>query len=128
IKAFFDIYGETVKINVNSAEPEVLVTVPGIDGDSLLANAIIEERKTGANRITSGDASAESLLFKDWSDLNARIPGGVPSEAEPYLAYAPQKYFEITVIGEAGGIAHQIKAVAIVEGDRVRYLRWREDP
>ena len=128
IKAFFDIYGETVKINVNSAEPEVLVTVPGIDGDSLLANAIIEERKTGANRITSGDASAESLLFKDWSDLNARIPGGVPTEAEPYLAYAPQKYFEITVTGEAGGIAHQIKAVAIVEGDRVRYLRWREDP
>ncbi len=128
IKAFFDIYGETVKINVNSSELEVLLTVPGIDGDHLLANAIIEERRTGANRVTSGDASAESLLFKDWSDLNARIPGGVPTEVEPYLAYAPQKYFEIAVTGEAGGISHQIKAVAIVEGDRVRYLRWREDP
>ena len=128
LKAFFDIYGETVKINVNSAELEVLLTVPGIDGDSLLANAIIEERRTGANRTTSGDASAESLLFKDWNDLNMRIPGGVPSEAEPFLAYAPQKYFEIAVTGEAGGISHQIKAVAIVEGSRVRYLRWREDP
>ncbi|HOM59383.1 MAG TPA: type II secretion system protein GspK [Kiritimatiellia bacterium] len=128
LKAFFDIYGETVKINVNSAELEVLLTVPGIDGDSLLANAIIEERRTGANRVTSGDSSAESLLFKDWNDLNARIPGGVPTEAEPFLAYAPQKYFEIAVTGTAGGISHQIKAVAIVEGDRVRYLRWREDP
>ena len=128
IKAFFDIYGEAVKINVNSAEMDVLMTVPGIDGDVELAGAIIEERKTGANRLVSSTDPEESLLFKDWGDLNGRIPGGVPSEAEQYFTYAPQKYFDIKVTGEAGGITHQIKAVAIVEGDKVRYLRWREDP
>ena len=128
LKAFFDIYGEAVKINVNSAEMDVLMTVPGIDGDVELAGAIVEERRSGANRLVSSVEPEESLLFKDWNDLNGRIPGGVPLEAEQFFTYAPQKYFEIKVTGEAGGITHQIKAVAIVEGDRVRYLRWREDP
>jgi hypothetical protein len=128
LKAFFDIYGEEKKINVNSAGIEVLMTVPGIDGDVDLAGAIVEERKTGANRLVSSNAETDSLLFKDWSDLNARIPGGLPMEAEQFLAYEPQKYFEVKVTGEAGGITHQIKVVAIVEGTKVRYLRWREDP
>lgn len=129
LKAFFDIYGEAVKINVNSAELAVLLTVPGIDGDVDIAGAIVEERQTGANRLTSiSDSDADSLLFKDWEDLNARIPGGVPTDASQFLVYAPQKYFEIKVTGESGGSSHQIKAVAIVEGDKVRYLRWREDP
>jgi hypothetical protein len=108
---------------------ELLMTVPGIDGDVELAGAIAEERQTGANMsvaVAAGDM--ESLLFKDWSDLNSRIPGGVPSEAERFLAYGPKTYFEVKVTGEAGGISHKIKAVAIVEGDKVRYLRWREDP
>ena len=127
LKAFFDIYGETVKINVNSADMEVLKTVPGIDGDEILAGAIVEERTTGANMASSGGTVSESKLFKDWNDLNTRITG-VPTEAEPYLSYAPEKYFEIKVTGEAGGISHRIMAVAIVESDKVRYLRWREDP
>lgn len=127
LQAFFDIYGETAKINVNSAEKEVLMTVPGIDGDELLAGAIVEERTTGANRASSNDKSTESLLFKDWNDLNARIEG-VPIAAEAYLSYAPEKYFEIKVTGEAGGISHRITAVAIVESDKVRFVRWREDP
>jgi len=127
VKAFFDIYGETVKINVNSADMEVLKTVPGIDGDEILAGAIVEERTTGANMASSDGTTSESRLFKDWNDLNTRITG-VPVGAEPYLSYAPEKYFEIKVTGEAGGISHRIMAVAIVESDKVRYLRWREDP
>jgi type II secretory pathway component PulK len=130
LKAFFDIYGENVKINVNSADREVLMTVPGIDGDELLAGAIVEERSSGANRVSTGGTAVESLLFKDWSDLNTRLSSGsgVPAEAEAYLSYAPEKYFEITVTGEAGGVSHRITAVAIVESDKVRYVRWREDP
>lgn len=127
LKAFFDIYGESVKINVNSADRKVLMTVPGIDGDELMAGAIAEERQTGANRQETGSDTTESLLFKDWSDLSARIPG-LPSEAESYLSYAPEKYFEIKVTGEAGGISHRIVTVAVVESDKVRYVRWREDP
>jgi hypothetical protein len=60
--------------------------------------------------------------------LNGRIIGGVPIEAEPYLSYAPEKYFEITVTGSAGGVSHRIVTVAIVASDKVRYLQWREDP
>jgi hypothetical protein len=129
IKAFFDIYGELVKINVNSADKEVLLTVPGIDGDELLAGAIVEERETGSRRVSSAatDLDRESKLFKDWNDLTARIEG-IPLTASDFLSYAPEKYFKIEVEGEAGGISHRIEAMAIVEGDKVRYVRWREDP
>ena len=127
LKAFFDIYGETVKINVNSADMKVLMTVPGLDGDELVAGAIVEERSKGTHKEVSGDALSESLLFKDWNDLRTRIPD-VPMEAQAYLSYAPEKYFEVTVTGEAGGIAHRIETVAIVENDKVRYVQWREDP
>jgi type II secretory pathway component PulK len=128
LKAFFDIYGENVKININSASKEVLMTVPGIDGDEEIAGAIIEERTTGANMTASSDDSAESTLFKDWNDANTRIPGGLPSGCESYLSYAPEKYFRITITGESAGISHTIQAVAVIQSDEIRYLRWREDP
>ncbi len=129
LKAFFDIYGETVKINVNSAEKEVLMTIPGIDGDELLAGAIIEERQTGANMIATSDSENRSTLFKDWNDLNTRVvSGSIPTEIEQYLAYGPEKYFRVEIEGEAAGIKHLVEAMAIVDNDKVRYVRWREDP
>lgn len=129
LAAFFDIYGENVKINVNSASKEVLMTVPGIDGDEEVAGAIVEERTTGANRVdVIAEGTVESLLFKDWNDLNARIPGGLPTECEPFLSYAPETFFEIKITGRAAGITHSIATVAVVRDDEVRYVRWREDP
>ncbi|MBQ9431321.1 MAG: general secretion pathway protein GspK [Kiritimatiellae bacterium] len=129
LKSFFDLYGDNLKVNVNSASKEVLMTVPGIDGDEEIAGAIIEERTTGANMMSavSGD-SYESPLFKDWNDLNTRIPGGLETECEGYFSYEPQKYFEIKITGESAGITHTILAVAIVQQDEVRYVKWREDP
>ncbi|MDD4623479.1 MAG: type II secretion system protein GspK [Kiritimatiellae bacterium] len=129
LKAFFDIYGETVKINVNSAEKEVLMTIPGIDGDELLAGAIIEERQLGLNKERTSDNDKESNLFKDWNDLNTRVvEGSIPTEVEQYLTYGPEKYFRVEIEGEAAGIKHVIEAMAIVDSDKVRYVRWREDP
>lgn len=129
LKEFFTIYGDKPVINVNSATVELLMTVPGIDGDQILAGALVEERSSGANMRTAVvEGDAESLLFKDWNDLNNRLPGGIPAEAEQFLVFTPQKYFEIKVTGESGGISHEIKTVAIVENAKVRYLRWREDP
>lgn len=129
LKSFFDIYGETVKININSAEKEVIMTIPGIDGDELLAGAIIEERESGANRLISSDVEIESNLFKDWNDLNTRVvEGSIPTEVEQYLAYGPEKYFKVEIEGEAGGIKHTVEAMAVVQNDKVRYVRWREDP
>ena len=128
LKEFFDIWGENVKINVNSATKEVLMTVPGIDGDEELAGAIVEERETGENKARTTDDRVESNLFSDWNDLNTRIPGGVPTSAEGYFTYAPEQYFRIRVTGNSAGITHTIETVASVESDTVRYLRWREDP
>ncbi|MDD4101953.1 MAG: type II secretion system protein GspK [Kiritimatiellae bacterium] len=129
LKAFFDIYGETVKINVNSAEKEVLMTIPGIDGDELLAGAIIEERQLGVNKVRTSDNDKESNLFKDWNDLNTRVvAGSIPTEVEQYLTYGPEKYFRVEIEGEAAGIKHLVEAMAIVDSDKVRYVRWREDP
>ena len=127
VKAFFDIYGESVKINVNSAEKEVLMTIPGIDSDELLAGAIIEERTTGSRMTSTSDVGTESKLFKDWNDLTTRIDG-IPTETSTFLCYAPEKYFRIEIEGESGGITHRIEAMALVDGDSVRYIRWREDP
>ena len=129
LKAFFDLYGESVKININSASKEVLMTVPGIDGDEEIAQAIIEERTTGANMSTAltGD-SYESPLFKDWNDLNSRLPVSLMTGSESYFSYAPEKYFKIRITGKSAGITHTIIAVAVVQNDEVRYVRWREDP
>lgn len=129
LKEFFDIWGESAKINVNSATKEVLMTVPGIDGDEELAGAIVEERETGVNKLTRKEEDrVESNLFKDWNDLNTRIPGGLQSESEAYLSYSPEKYFTIKVTGNSAGVTHTIETVASVDSDSVRYLRWREDP
>lgn len=129
LKAFFDIYGENVKININSASKEVLMTVPGIDGDEEIANAIIEERTTGANMTTTGDKDdVESTFFKDWNDVNTRLFEALETTCESYFSYAPEKYFEVKITGESAGITHTILAVAVVQGDEIRYVKWREDP
>jgi len=105
------------------------MTVPGIDGDEEIAGAIIEERTTGANMSSvSGNDSKESPLFKDWNDLNTRIPGGLQTTCEGYFSYAPEKYFILKITGESAGITHTIEAVAVVQSDEVRYVKWREDP
>lgn len=129
LKAFFDIYGENVKININSASKEVLMTVPGIDGDEEIANAIIEERTTGANMTTSGNEDdVESTFFKDWNDVNTRLFEALETTCESYFSYAPEKYFEVKITGESAGITHTILAVAVVQNDEIRYVKWREDP
>lgn len=129
LKAFFDIYGENAKININSASKEVLMTVPGIDGDEEIAAAIIEERTTGANRADTGnEGDVTSTLFKDWNDVNTRLSEALEATCESYFTYAPEKYFEVRVTGESAGITHAISAVAVVQEDEIRYVRWREDP
>ena len=105
------------------------MTIPGIDGDELLAGAIVEERQTGANKDRTSSSDKDSNLFKDWNDLNTRVvEGSIPTEVEQYLTYGPEKYFRVEIEGEAAGIKHVIEAMAIVDRDKVRYVRWREDP
>ena len=41
---------------------------------------------------------------------------------------APERFFEITIVGASAGITHTVKAVAMVQDGNVRYIRWQEDP
>ncbi len=101
-----------------------------------IADAIVEIRQTGNKRENVGGFSMDDDVgtFKDWNDLQNRVQeaigGGtyIQQEAEQYLSYAPEKFFEVSIIGQSLGITHAVKAVAIVQDSKVRYIRWQEDP
>ena len=101
-----------------------------------IADAIVEIRQTGNMRDSVGGFSMDDDVgtFKDWNDLQNRVQeaigGGtyIQQEAEQYLSYAPEKFFEVSIIGQSLGITHAVKAVAIVQDSKVRYIRWQEDP
>ena len=152
IRKYFTVFGSG-KINANIAERDILVTVPGIwqpsaTGSSAfgeqdvsnaldIASAIIEIRQTGNQRdnLSGGAMDDDVGTFKDWNDLQLRVQdsigGGsscIQQDAQQYLSYAPEKFFEVSITGESLGITHTVKAVAIVDNDKVRYIRWQEDP
>ena len=139
LRRYFTVYGSG-KINVNVADTNVLATVPGIYSsydqapDFEVIDGIMEARgnpaATTAGRFASGNLvdDDEVGLFKDWNDLQTRLNGEVQEEAQQYLSYAPETYFEVTVIGKSMGITHKITAVAIVQDKKVRYIRWSENP
>ncbi|MCQ2392067.1 MAG: type II secretion system protein GspK [Kiritimatiellae bacterium] len=149
IKKYFSVFGSG-KMNVNIADKDTLATVPGIfqdkgnhDDDAVtnamdLAEAIVECRKQGDSiirdkRVSASDATGS---YSDWNDLQTRVQEAVHTasgeylqeEAQQYLSYAPDKYFEVTITGTAMGISHSIKATALLQDGKVRYIRWQEDP
>ena len=139
IKELFTTYGDG-KINVNAAPREVLMTIP--DMDDITAGAIIEEREgrgmgggTRLTRVTSsknskiatGTASEEEdFSFKTVSDFMSRIPG-IPASIQQYVT-VNSSVFRLNIEGRSAGISHCIVAIAELNGDKIRYLRWREDP
>ena len=151
-RKYFTVFGSG-KINANIADKDILMTVPGIwqpssassnnsfnDNDVSnameIAEAIIEIRSTGNQRETAdgGRLDDDVGTFKSWNDLQTRVQeaigGGtyIQKEAEQYLSFTPDKFFEITITGESLGITHTVKAIAILEDSKVRYIRWQEDP
>ena len=145
ILGYFDVIG-TGKVNVNAASKEILMAIPGISDDldtssSFSANgeeivqAIIDYRKepsAAEARETKFYKDEDYGSFRDFSDLQSRIQektgNEIGNEASSYLIYAPETYFEITIVGASAGITHTVKAVAMVQDDRIRYIRWQEDP
>ena len=138
IKELFTTYGDG-KINVNAAPMEVLMTIPGVD--EVTAGAIIEEREgaggsglLGGTRSTTSASRAatmaagqeEDYSFKSVADFMSRIPGIDPG-VQQYITVSSGT-FRLNIQGEAAGISHTIQAIVEVEGEKVRYLRWREDP
>ena len=149
IRKYFSVFGSG-KVNVNIADADTLTTVPGIyqsdgnhDDEAVsnavdLATAIVECRAQGESIVRDSTASASDATgtYSDWNDLQSRIQEAVRSgsgeylqqEAQQFLSYAPDKYFEVTIIGTAMGISHSIKATVLVQDGKVRYIRWQEDP
>ena len=153
-RKYFTVFGSG-KINANIADKDVLMTVPGVwqpsssgssrhsfnDNDITnamdIAEAIVATRKTGDLRENVGNRLDDDVgTFKNWSDLKNRVNEGdasvpglyIQDEAEQFLSYAPDKFFEVSITGESLGITHTVKAIAIVADSKVRYIRWQEDP
>ena len=150
-RKYFTVFGSG-KVNANIADKDILVTVPGIwqpSGTSSshafnendvsnatdIAEAIVEIRATGNQRDNAGRSMDDDVgTFKNWNDLQSRVQeavgGGtyIQKEAEQFLTYAPDKFFEVSITGESLGITHTVKAIVIVEDSKVRYIRWQEDP
>ena len=150
-RKYFTVFGSG-KVNANIADKDILVTVPGIwqpsstssshafnDNDvsnaTDIADAIVEIRQTGNQRETAGGRMDDDVgTFKDWNDLQNRVQeavgGGtyIQQEAEQFLSYAPDKFFEVSITGASLGITHTVKAVAIMQDSKIRYIRWQEDP
>ena len=150
-RKYFTVFGSG-KVNANIADKDILVTVPGIwqpsgtssshafsDNDvsnaTDIAETIVEIRATGNQRDNAGRSMDDDVgTFKNWGDLQGRVQeavgGGtyIQQEAEQFLSYEPDKFFEVSITGESLGITHTVKAIAIVEDSKVRYIRWQEDP
>ena len=142
IKELFTTYGNG-KINVNAAPMEVLMTIPGMD--EITAGATIEEREgqnsgmygpRGASAVSSkkstsrsSDSTAEEIedySFKNEADFMSRVMIK-DTTIEQYIT-TQSTTFRVIIEGRAAGIAHAIQAIAILDGEKIRYLRWREDP
>ena len=144
ILEYFDVIG-TGKVNVNAASKDILMVIPGISDD---LNSTSSFAATGEEIVQAildfrekpDAAAAEAAFFKeedygsfkDFNDLQNRIQektnSDIGNEAANYLIYAPETYFEITIVGASAGITHTVKAVAMVQDSKVRYIRWQEDP
>ena len=144
ILGYFDVIGSG-KVNVNAASKEILMAIPGISDDledknsfsatgEEVAQAIIDYRSSPSASTADKTFYKEEDYgsFKDFSDLQTRVldktSNNIGNEAANYLIYAPETYFEITIVGASAGITHTVKAVAMVQDSKVRYIRWQEDP
>ena len=118
------------------------MTIPEMD--EITAGAIIEERegrgmgggtrltsvntaKSSKTKITTGSADEEEdFSFKSVGDFMSRVPG-IPTSIQQFVT-VNSSVFRVNIEGRSAGISHRILAIAELNGEKVRYLRWREDP
>ena len=110
-------YGDG-KVNVNSAVPRVLMTLPDID--ELVAGAIIEEREGWVNN----EGEVEDTPFESEDDFFSRIPGLSPS-LRKYVT-TDSDYYRVTSVGTVGGVSREVWAVVRYSRASLTILRWRE--
>jgi len=119
LRAFVTTYGDG-KVNVNAAGTNVLMTIPYMTEANAAAIYELARRPDQATGMPFSP-------FKDWADLNNRVPDLDP-RVQPYLAYVSSE-FEVASTGECHGVAKTITCV--VEFDRgqnrLKIKEWRED-
>ncbi len=133
------------KINVNLAEKDVLLNIPGIrstdDPEDLedetmmdVVNAIIEWRNgiDMDGREVDVDDEENGTLIKDWAKLNEICQGYIKQEAQEYLAYqggsGDGALYRITITAASMGMKHVVKAKMTIKSSKPVYLEWQEDP
>ena len=152
-RRYFTLFGSG-KINVNIADADTISTIPGIfnprnkvpddltDDDMKDAEAIGESianqlrAKTNLREISTLENGNEEYqqptsISELRSLLEEEVGGTIEidwARAEQYISFVPEKFFEISITGESMGITHTVKAVAIVDNEKIRYIRWQEDP
>ena len=152
ISRFFSLYGSG-KINVNAVrDPLILAVIPGIypvdanledprpedvEEAKAIAEKIIELRDAampGQNVLIASKENEDSDTgaYKDFANLQERLLSEesleILNDASNYLSFQPDKFFEITIVGKSFSIVHKIVAIVVVADDKIRYLRWQEDP
>ena len=102
---FITVNSNITTINVNAAQKEVLMAVPGITPE--IADAIISSRQN--KRIVNPQEV------------------GVPPQSLPYITFADSNTYSVDALGYAGAQTkgYPIKAVVIIEGTKYRYLSYK---
>ena len=113
-------YGDG-KVNVNTAERRVLMTLTGVD--ELVAKAIIEERTTGIADSDSNDSS-----FKDVGDFMNRMRVADLDAAVQSLVTTRSNFFRVTAVGVFGPVSRSLRMIVHYDGTRLSVLQWREEP
>ncbi|MBO7299199.1 MAG: general secretion pathway protein GspK [Kiritimatiellae bacterium] len=108
-------YGDG-KINIQSADYDVLRTLPEVD--DILARAIIEEREL----IEDG----EPQPFTSVEDLFERIEG--LDESIRNMISVDSEYYRITSVGRVNNIDVRIWCIAYISDGKLEILRWCEEP
>ncbi len=111
-------YGDG-KVNIQSADREVLMTLPDID--EIAAMAIIEER--GDFDDPAGEDAREP--FNSVGDVFARVPGLSPLITDRITVKS--EYFRLTSIGRVGRVERKIWSIVHFNGRETRFLRWYEE-
>ena len=108
-------YGDG-KINIQSADYDVLRTLPEVD--DILARAIIEERE-----LIEDD---EPQPFTSVDDLFERIEG--LDESIRNMISVDSEYYRITSVGRVNNIDVRIWCIAYMSDVKLEILRWCEEP
>lgn len=128
IRSVLTVYGNN-KIPVNAAGRDLLMTVPGIDGDPDIVEAILEMREEPDE--DEGQSKDDYGRFKNWADMQNRCSDQIDAQASEYFTFdtsSTSGNFDITITGRLGDITHTVKATARVEDSKIKYIRWQEDP